>query len=141
MYRRNFLIGATAITSFPIGIATVAKSKQNFKLHNIVLDAPNINNRIYPKEVVEDAIKNIFVTLDNLTQHVSPENIVGNVTDLWIHDNSVFCTVNFIDNEKAKLILSSDKFVITPVGLGNINDNVISDYKIVSMSFVDKARC
>jgi hypothetical protein len=110
------------------------------------IDAPNKNGRIYPREVIERAVKTF---LDMTKQELMPifkqadvhhttEDIVGFATNVHIEDGYLTGEVGFIEG-KVEHIPNGEIICIRPNGVGTIKDGIVQDdYRINGFAIVRK---
>jgi len=107
----------------------------------LTCDTPNHNGRIYPKEIVEQMIHqtNIQKPIPGYLG-IPEERIVENCShicsNLLINENCLFADVTFLDNKMgimAKKLFEQDVLYFGTAGVGNINNNIISDYTLHSI--------
>ena len=119
-----------------------------------LIKLPNPYGRIYPTEVLENAVKQCQKQIDDCCLYVGKHcpsyviesiDIVGIIKKLTIRDDGVYGDIEFLDTPAYKEVIEtikgipnkfmSDSFTI--VGLGNVKDNVVqSDYEITGAYFV-----
>jgi hypothetical protein len=108
------------------------------------------NNRIYPKDVMEKAIKEaeerlkqgaMFVHIRDDTKLGGPQlklsDVAGVIKKLDVVDDHLVCEVEALDNSFGRLLpelLNSGHAMCFPSGTGRVDaDGTISDYKIESI--------
>lgn len=119
----------------------------------LTVDTPNLNNRVYPRYVVEnalikaqDAIKNdrLFVTSDiPETMAVNLQDVVGIVKEVFLDRDNLIVEVQFLDNHLGNIFeqqLKKGSVSLRPNGVGTLQRNdkgenvVDDDYEIISFS-------
>jgi hypothetical protein len=121
-----------------------------------IVDTPNKNNRVYPREVMEKAIvevqgriknKTLFVTEGcNLSDSGNADlsNTVGTVKDMKIVDDNVAATVEIIETEAGKYLKNrlngGVPYHVRTSGIGKLTmddkgHDVVSDYEMTHLTF------
>jgi len=107
------------------------------------IDVPNLNGRIYPKEVMEREIKSflerngqrsipIFI---NSSDIYKVSDIVGFVNDIKIEEGYVQGEVEFINGK----ISGGEPICIRPTGIGSVKDWIVQDdYRLDGFSILCK---
>lgn len=110
------------------------------------IDTPNKNGRVYPREVVERAVKAFH---DATKQDLMPifksaaiqqtvENIVGFATKVHVKDGYLTGEVGFIEG-KVDFIPNGEIICIRPNGVGTVKDGVVQDdYRMNGFAIVRK---
>ena len=119
-----------------------------------LIKLPNPYGRIYPSEVLENAVKQCQKQIDECRLYVAKRcpssviesiDIIGIIKKLTIRDDGVYGDIEFLNTPAYKEVIEtiknipnklvSDSFTI--VGLGNVKDDVVqSDYEITGAYFV-----
>ena len=119
------------------------------------LDAPNKNNRIYPKDLMVEVIENtktlikenrlLFSRIDDFTIYngdVRFENVAGKINELYIVDNELFCDLEFLKTPSG---ISAEKIkkdlVVGLTGYGKTTENAngiftVNEYELKYIGFV-----
>lgn len=115
-----------------------------YEVSNIVFDKPNKNDRIYTQESFSPyKNKEIFVVLGESDSHYPDiTKICGIANNLVIKEDRVFATVDFFGplGPLAKTLNESIQFDLIPIGIGKIDNNIVSDYKLLYFSLSLKKR-
>lgn len=102
---------------------------------------PTRNNRIYPREVMEKALKKYQEQIDQrralVTTYseggmVNLKDTVGLVTEATIRDNVLVAKIRLLKTPALDLLISDGKFNqeffrVAPFGVGTLKDNVVQD--------------
>jgi len=126
------------------------------------LGVPNRNGRVYTTEMMQGVIianqermeRKLLVgeltDYDKMTPesygHVNLTTASHFVTDMRIESGAagtgwVICEIEFLDTQAgkmAKMMFDADQLDLVPRGSGNITDNIIVDYNLVSIDFIQK---
>lgn len=115
------------------------------KVKFLEIDKPTKNGRIYPKEVVEKALKlfmeytkqDLFPIFEKASiQPPTMNDIVGFVKDIHIENDYLVGEVGFIEG-KVEHIPNGEIINVRPNGFGSIVDGVVqNDYVINGFSIV-----
>lgn len=130
-------------------------SSKIMKTKVLSLDTINANNRVYPKPVMEAAIKNAkskiesqrFFLVDKQpdSTHVSLNNVVGVVEKLEIENNDLIADIKFLNTPNAtalETMINNGLLHVRTAGIGSVKnvDNVYhinEDYEIISCFLTD----
>jgi hypothetical protein len=125
--------------------------KIKFKNEVMTADAPNVNGLTYPREVLEKAVADVQERVEN-GQMLGELNSTGysaklgdvshQVTSLKMEGDKVVAEVLILDTPAGKILqelvdrgenptLKAPK--LSPVGKGDVNDKIISNYSIGSI--------
>ena len=114
----------------------------------MIVDSPNANGRIYPKEEIEKAIKvlqePLLCTLGgNIDSSIDLSKVVGQITDVRFEGDKVVGTFRALKTHSATILEGMLSRMVevsySPVGFCNIGENgIISDYYLTSISIVLK---
>jgi len=111
------------------------------------IDRPTINGRVYPKEVVEKALK---LFLERTGREIIPivsepkmipklDDIVGFARDVKIEEGYLCGEVEFIDGKIQSIVSEGEGICIRPNGVGSIRNGVVQDdYRLNGFSIVRK---
>jgi len=116
----------------------------------MVADKPTINGRIYPKEVLEEAVKKYNQSNDKLGQYGFSENskidlskVTHETEEVRLEDDgSVVANIKLLNTPYGNMVydmIKDDAAVVGPVFLGNIDDNfIVNNAEILSVDIVGK---
>lgn len=122
---------------------------------DMLLDKPNKNHRVYPKEVMRKAIREYNKVIEKkrsfgecysneLNCEIDIKKVSHLVTDIKIVDDEVVCGINLLTTPHGKMVKelfeSNVKLGLMPRGFGNIKNGVVSDYTLVSVDFVSDVK-
>jgi hypothetical protein len=128
------------------------------KVPVLVLDTPNANNRIYPKEVVEKAIakyrkefieekRALVVSRLPESSTIDLRDVIGTVNEMTIEDGKVMVDVQFLPELKgaiaAEIGIANGKFALRTSGVGSTrrdeqgNNVVQPDWELCSCFVTD----
>lgn len=120
---------------------TVEKSS-SVEFLTLRVGVPTLNNRIYPKEVVEKALKNYqkqiaerkaFVTTYSEGCQVLLKDVVGLVQEAEVKDDNLVIKMEVLDTPVVLGLKSPDGTLnaslvkVAPFGLGTLKENVVQD--------------
>lgn len=116
-----------------------------FKTLNV--GVPTQNNRIYPKEVIEKALKEYqkqiserraFVTMFSEGCVVNLKDVVGLVQEAKIKDDNLTIKMEILDTPASLVLKSKDGTLnaslikVAPFGIATLKDNVVQDdYELI----------
>jgi hypothetical protein len=115
------------------------------KIKLLSVGTPTANGRIYPKEVLEAAIKKAdkdkmiaVFNHDMPTADVNIEKAAAIINELELTDDSLYGTVSFLQTPMGLLAQQlGDSYECRPFGVGKVSDDkVISDYVLLGFSII-----
>lgn len=120
-----------------------------YEFECIALDVPTINDRIYPRSVMERELARykkdfvdkrramVTITTDSDTEAVNLKNVIGILTEASIKDNKLVVKVETLDTDAFRSLLVDGKFDptyfrVAPFGIATTKDNVVQeDYELI----------
>ena len=117
----------------------------------LTVDKPTLNNRIYPKEIMEKAIKEYkekYVDTGravvcyglNYDNYMEPSlhNACGLVESIKLDGDDVNIELKYLDTLAAKTVLTlhKDDVTWTPVGVGKLVGNLVTEFELISIAVV-----
>jgi hypothetical protein len=115
------------------------------KIKLLSVGTPTANGRIYPKEVLEAAIKKAdkdkmiaVFNQDMPTADVNIEKAAAIINELELTDDSLYGTVSLLQTPMGLLMQQlGDSYECRPFGIGKVSDDkVVSDYELRGFSIV-----
>lgn len=121
------------------------------KVNLLELDKPNLNNRIYPREIMEKAIKKyeekyikngksfIFSNIPTEIDNNDLKHVVGKVNSIRVEDNKIVAEVEKLnDADNFYPLIEQGKLNVRTSGIGTIIKQstgifIIKDYELKSM--------
>jgi hypothetical protein len=118
------------------------KKSSSVKFVTIPIGSPTRNNRVYPREVMEKALKDYqkqidqrraFVTLYNESNQIFIKDIVALVNEVKIENDELVIKVEVLDTQAMKSLalpdgkLDATLIKIAPFGVGSLKENVVQD--------------
>jgi len=110
---------------------------------NLKPDEPSVNGRIYPKDIIEREIisKEVPVYLGIGTGELNIlDDLVGFAKSEINEKNEIVCEIKLLSSNAAKIFstMPPSGYDYTIKGIGEVTDNIVSDFKCSSINVIDK---
>jgi hypothetical protein len=123
----------------------VEKKSSTVEFEAITLGVPNRNNRIYPKEVMEKALKDYQELIDRRIAFVTVyretwgpvlclNDAIGLVNEAVVKDNKLMVKVTPFQKNT---YITPELFNVAPFGVATLKDNVVQDDYRISGFHID----
>jgi hypothetical protein len=118
----------------------------NYKTRLLEVNKKNSSGRIYTKECIENALKElnnkpllIVPDIEDVKANgITFSHAIGGADNLRIEDNFLVADVGIID-EKLKAIMIEENVNIRPIGMGSVSENgEITNFKLLGLCVVAK---
>lgn len=94
------------------------------------LDKPNLNGRLYPSDVMENAAKRFSVPANNSLKYT--------VNKLYVKDGQLLGEIEIYDEQMMNEVCVKANVGFRPSGVGDVDENgVISNYTLTSIDYVN----
>jgi len=110
---------------------------------NIKPDEPTLNGRIYPKNIIEDEIISkelpVYLGIGNGELNIL-EDLIGFAKSEINEKNEIVSEIKLLSSNAAKIFstMPSDGYDYTIKGIGEVLDNIVSEFKCSSINVIDR---
>lgn len=118
---------------------------------NIVADQLTKNKKIYPKDVLIEALDEYnskptkfgeIGTSDST--YINRENIGIMIKEAKLENDEVVADIDLLDvpnKESLKILIDNDELILKPRGIGHVNEQgIVHDFKIISFDLDSKEK-
>ena len=110
---------------------------------NLKPDVPTVNGRIYPKDIIEKEILSrelpVYLGAGEGELNIF-EDLIGFARSKLNKKNEIISEINLLTSNAAKIFstMPSSGYDYTIKGIGEVSNNIVSDFKCSSINVVDK---